>query len=137
MIITLDYVTENPWLLILILLLVFGAIVLAVILVKKYSPQFKNEEKPKTDEEIAKDEVDRLTVPMDEGDKSLDEVRKVEAETKTVKEPAPNREEAANYESHRATVEGDEEFQKQMDEYSKTHPAEVPVNLDSEEKDKK
>jgi len=129
------------WLFIIIILAVFGFIVVAVILLKKYSPLFKSDEKPKSDEEIAKEEVERLTVPMDEKDnKSLDEVHKAEIETKEVKEEIPNREEAANYESHRATVNGDEDFQKQMEEYSKTHPNEEPVNLgsdDDKEKEKK
>ena len=76
-----DFITENPWLLILILLLAFGVIVLAVILVRKYSPHFKSTELLKSDEEIAKEEVDRLIESMDDNNKSLDEIKKEDRET--------------------------------------------------------
>lgn len=118
-----DFVSETPWLIIVILLAVFGAIVLAVILIKKYSPHFKSTEKPKTDEEIAREEVERLTVPMDEENKSLEEARK---EARELKEK-PTSGEAAEYESHRATVEADEDFQRQMEEYAKAHPEEEAI----------
>lgn len=122
-----DYATENPWLIILILLAVFGLIVLAVILIRKYSPHFKNTEKPKTDEEIAKEEVERLTVPMEENNKNLEEVKEEARSIK--KEEKPSLHEAAEYETHRLTVEADEELQRQMDEYAKAHPEEEAVSM--------
>ncbi len=121
-----DYATDNPWLIILILLAVFGLIVLAVILIRKYSPHFKNTEKPKTDEEIAKEEVERLTIPMEEENKNLEEVKE---EARSIKNEAkPTAHEAAEYESHRLTVEADEDFQRQMEEYAKSHPEEEAVS---------
>ncbi len=120
-----DFLTENPWLLILILLLVFGAIVVAVILIRRYSPHFKTIEKPKTDEEIAKEEVERLTVPMDEENKNLEEVKK---EAREIVKEKPLNSEAADYESHRVTVEADEDFQRQMEEYAKNHPEEEAIS---------
>ncbi len=124
--ITLDYLTSNPWLIVLILLGVFGLIVLLVILIKKYSPHFKNLDKPKTDEEIAREEVERLTVPMEEENKSLEEVK---AESRSIKkEEAPSEIDAADYETHRLTVEGDKDFQRQMDQYNKDHPEEMTIS---------
>lgn len=123
---TLDYVSENPWLIIIILLSVFGLIVLIVILIKKYSPHFRSEDKPKTDEEIAKEEVERLTVPMEEDNKNLEEVK---AEERAIrKEEKPTEQEAAEYETHRLTVEGNEDLQRQMEEYSKAHPEEEAIS---------
>ncbi len=122
----LDYITQNPWLIVLILLAIFGLVVLTVILIKKYSPHFKNTDKPKTDEEIAKEEVERLIVPMEEENKSLEEVKNERRSLK--KEEAPSEKEAADYETHRLTVEGDEDLQRQMDEYAKNHPEEVAVS---------
>ncbi len=122
----LDYITQNPWLIVLILLAIFGLVVLTVILIKKYSPHFKNTDKPKTDEEIAKEEVERLIVPMEEENKSLEEVKNERRSLK--KEETPSEKEAADYETHRLTVEGDEDLQRQMDEYAKNHPEEVAVS---------
>lgn len=53
----------------------FGLIVLLVILLKKHVPGLKNEEKPKSDKEIAKEELDRLLEKVDdpEAEKSLEE----------------------------------------------------------------
>lgn len=132
-----DFLTDNPWLIILILLLVFGAIVGAVILIRRYSPHFKSNEKPKTDEEIAKEEVERLTVPMDEENKNLEEAKK---EAREIVKEKPSEKEAADYESHCATIEADEDFQRQMEEYAKSHPEEEAISssdLSLHEDDKK
>ncbi len=137
---TYDFLTSNPWLIILILLAVFGALVLVVILIKKYSPHFQNTDKLKSEEEIAKEEVDRLIVPMDEENKSLEEVKEERKNTidRSIK---PSEEEAASYESHRATVKADESLRKQMEEYAKAHPEEEAIaigdlNLEESKKDK-
>lgn len=54
------------WLIPIIIVGVFGVIVIAVILIKKNVKAFKNEEKPKSDKEIAQEEMDRLLVPVDD-----------------------------------------------------------------------
>jgi hypothetical protein len=121
--ITFDYITEHGWLFVLILLAVFGAIVIGVILVKKYAPHFKSQEKPKSDEEIAKEEVARLTEPVEE------ETPKKKAVEEKVAEKAPSNKEAADYESHRATVSSeDQSFAKQMEDYVKAHPEEEELS---------
>ncbi len=48
-----------------ILVVVFGAIVLGVILAKKHIKFFQSEEQPKSDKEIAQEELDRLLEPVD------------------------------------------------------------------------
>ncbi|MCI5940345.1 MAG: hypothetical protein SPI62_00065 [Candidatus Enteromonas sp.] len=64
-----------PVIVILCLVGFFGLIVLLVILLKKHVPGLKNEEKPKSDKEIAKEELDRLLEKVDdpEAEKSLEE----------------------------------------------------------------
>ena len=49
-----------------ILVAVFGVIVVIVILLKKHVSIFKSDEKPKSDKEIAKEELDRLLEPVEE-----------------------------------------------------------------------
>lgn len=141
--ITYDYVSEHGWLFLLIILLAFGAIVLAVILLKKYSPHFKSQEKPKSEEEIAKEEVDRLIQPM-EDEKPTNESAKEPTKEKEEKvvEKVPTKKEAADYESHRATVSTeDESFAKQMEDYAKAHPEEEELSssnaIKNNEKNKK
>lgn len=54
------------WLIPIIIVGVFGVIVLAVILIKKNIKAFKTEEKPKSDKEIAQEEMNRLLVSVDD-----------------------------------------------------------------------
>lgn len=54
------------WLIPIIIVGVFGVIVLAVILIKKNVKAFKTEEKPKSDKEIAQEEMNRLLVSVDD-----------------------------------------------------------------------
>ena len=49
-----------------ILLAVFGVIVVAVILVKRHVSVFKSDEKPKSDEEIAQEELNRILEPVED-----------------------------------------------------------------------
>jgi hypothetical protein len=122
---TFDYVTEHGWLFVLIILAVFGLIVIGVILLKKYAPHFKSQEKPKSEEEIAKEEVDRLTRPVEDDVPA----KKEEVKEEKVAEKAPTNKEAADYESHRATVSSeDQSFAKQMEEYAKAHPEEEELS---------
>lgn len=64
-----------PVIIILCLVGFFGLVVLLVILLKKHVPGLKNEEKPKSDKEIAKEELDRLLEKVDdpEAEKQLEE----------------------------------------------------------------
>lgn len=54
------------WAIPLIIVAVFGVIVVAVILVKKHVHFFQSDEKPKSDKEIAKEELDRILEPVEE-----------------------------------------------------------------------
>lgn len=54
------------WLIPIIIVGVFGVIVLAVIIIKKNVKAFKTEEKPKSDKEIAQEEMNRLLVSVDD-----------------------------------------------------------------------
>jgi flagellar biosynthesis/type III secretory pathway M-ring protein FliF/YscJ len=131
---TQDPIYQQSWFILLMIVLVFGVIVLAVILVRKYAKPFKNDEKPKSEEEIAREEVERITRPMDEDAKPAEEA---EAES-SKDEKAPSREEAARYESERATEEiDDEETQKAMEQYAHDHPVESQPSEDKEEKPSK
>ena len=49
-----------------ILVAAFGIIVLIVILLKKHVKVFKKDEQPKSDKEIAAEELDRLLEPVEE-----------------------------------------------------------------------
>lgn len=55
-----------PWLIPVILVAVFGVIVIAVILLKRHVKFFQSDEKPKSDKEIASEELDRLLEPVEE-----------------------------------------------------------------------
>lgn len=106
-----DGITERPILLIVILVAVFGVIVLAVILIRKYSPHFKNTETLKSEKEIAEEEVNRLIVDIEE--------------EPTKDKDAPSEEEALAYEMNQILRESDDEnYQKQAEEYAKEHPEE-------------
>lgn len=55
------------WLIPLILVAFFGVIVLVVILIKKHSNVFKNpEDKPKSESEVAEEEVNRVLEEVDD-----------------------------------------------------------------------
>ena len=51
---------EQPWFIVLVLLLFFGVIVFAVITLKRHSKLFKGEEGPKSEEEVVEEELDRV-----------------------------------------------------------------------------
>ncbi len=53
-------VFAQPWFIILMLLIFFGLIVFAVIMIKRHSSLFKSEEAPKSEEEVVKEELDRV-----------------------------------------------------------------------------
>lgn len=107
--------TLPPWLIIVILVGFFGIIVVAVILVKKFAKPFKSDEKPKSDKEIANEEVMRLTQELDE------EEYQQAKENKERKAGKPTEEEALQEEMDRILqpVE-DEETAEQIENYSET-----------------
>ena len=61
---TIEDFFQSPLFITLALVIFFGIIVLAVILVKKYVKPFQNTEKPKSDKEIAEEEVNRLVTDI-------------------------------------------------------------------------
>jgi flagellar biosynthesis/type III secretory pathway M-ring protein FliF/YscJ len=81
------------WLIPVILVVFFGLIVLAVILIRKYAKPFKSEDKPKSQEEIAQEELDRVLQPVDdeEAAKQMENFDQQNAikEEKATKESAP------------------------------------------------
>jgi FtsZ-interacting cell division protein ZipA len=109
------------------LVAIFGVIVLAVILIKKYGKHFRNDEKPKSDQEIADEEVKRMVVDVDdetaakmnEAARDLDEESKKDANK-------PEEKEVIQEEVNRATrpVE-DEATAKAMAKYAAEHPEEA------------
>ncbi len=61
------YANDLPAILIpIILVAVFGLIVLLVIMLKKHVKWFKSDEKPKSDKEIAQEELDRILEPVED-----------------------------------------------------------------------
>ena len=54
------------WLTPVIIVAVFGVIVLAVILVKQHVKPFQNQDKPKSDKEVAQEELDRILQPVED-----------------------------------------------------------------------
>ncbi len=101
-------VTDNPVILVLILLAVFGVIVLGVILIKKYVPAFKNTDTLKSEKEIAEEEVNRLVVDVDEGLKKKEDKDK------------PSEEEALRYEMNRILEDVPEDKKKEEKAEEKT-----------------
>ncbi len=118
----LSSIVDNPVILVIILVAVFGVIVLAVILIKKYVPAFKNTDTLKSEKEIAEEEVNRLVVDVDEGLKKKEDKDK------------PSEEEALQYEMNRILEDIPEE--KKKDEGSKEKPSnEEKIVLTNETKE--
>jgi FtsZ-interacting cell division protein ZipA len=118
------------------LVAIFGVIVIAVILVKKYGKHFKSDEKPKSEKEIADEEVKRMVVdPEDENAVAMDEASKELAETSKKDPNQPDEEEAVADEVNRATrpVEN-EEAAKAMARYAAEHPEEADAVSSKEDK---
>ena len=136
---TLSSITSQPWFIIVMLLAIFGIIVIAVILVKKYSKHFKSDEKPKSDREIAEEEVNRILVDIEEDDEAKKEMeeasKKIKKKSKEIK---PSEEEILQDEMNR-TVEPVEDAKalEAMDEYAKNHPEEAETAIEESEKEGK
>lgn len=127
---------EEPWFIIVMLLLIFGSIVLIVMLIKKYVKPFQSSEKPKTDKEIAEEEVNRMVVDIDSSEqKKLDDASK-ELNSETAKDVSrPSEKEAVEEEVNRTTrpVEN-EEAAKAMAKYAAEHPEEAEAAAHKGEK---
>lgn len=54
------------WLWPILILAFFGIIVFVVIMLKRHVKIFKDDDKPKSDKEIAKEELDRLLEPIED-----------------------------------------------------------------------
>lgn len=52
---------------------IFALVVLVVILLKKHTKIFRSDEKPKSDREIAKEELDRVLQPIEEDNTKEDD----------------------------------------------------------------
>lgn len=115
--------TDSPLFITLALVAFFGVIVIAVILLKRYAKPFMSDDKPKTDKEIAEEEVNRILVDFDaEAVAKLDEASE---ELSKIDEDKPTEEEILEEEMARATEEiVDPEIAKAMAEYAANHPEE-------------
>lgn len=65
--------SSGDWWWLFVILGIFAIIVIAVILVKRHVKIFQNQEQPKTDKEIAQEELDRLLQPIEEEKKTDEE----------------------------------------------------------------
>lgn len=88
-----------------VILALMGIIVLAVILLKRHVGVFKSDEKPKSDKEIAKEELDRILEPF-EGDAS-----QPKEETPSEEEPSSDGAEATEEPSEGSAPKDEEEGQ--------------------------
>lgn len=104
------------WLIPVLLVVFFGVIAGGVFLLRKYAKPFKSDEKPKTDKEIAEEEVSRLTQELNE--QEYEEAK----ERKAKKEGKPTEEEALQDELNRMIkpVE-DEKTIEEMENYDKNN----------------
>lgn len=75
-----------PVLIGLILVAAFGVLVLLVILLKRHVKIFKSDEKPKSDKEIAAEELDRILEPVEDLEPKKEEA---EEESEEKKDDAP------------------------------------------------
>ncbi|MCQ2801159.1 MAG: hypothetical protein MJ222_00680 [Bacilli bacterium] len=79
--VTLGGIADHPGIIIAILVAFFGLIVLAVILIKRKVKPLQIKKDEMTEEEAAKEELDRILVPVDdETQKQMEEAAKKEAE---------------------------------------------------------
>lgn len=107
------------WAILLLILLVFGVIALGVFLVRKFAKPFRNDEKLKSDREIAEEEVQRMTQELDE-----EELRQSE-EAKARKNGKPTEEEARQEALNRVLQPTSEEEAKAMNDYAASHADEA------------
>ena len=80
-------VFEQPWFIILVLLLFFGIIVFAVIMLKRHSSLFKSDEAPKNEEEVVREELDRVLETV-EDEKTAEQMANFDQE-EAIKDEVP------------------------------------------------
>lgn len=128
---------DSSLFILLVLVAVFGLIVLGVILIKKYSKHFQSNEKPKSDKEIAEEEVNRLLVDVD-NEKTKEEMeeaaKEIEKKSKKVEEKPSEKEILEDEMNRLVSPVTNEESLKAMEEYSKEHPDEEKEATKKEEK---
>ena len=61
-----DITDQLPWLIPVIILAFFGAIVFAIIMVKRHTNLFKDDEKPKSEQEVVEEELERVLQPVED-----------------------------------------------------------------------
>lgn len=130
-----DSIMENPLFITLGLIVLFGIIVIGVILLKKYVKVFQNDEGPKSDREIAAEEVNRVLTEITDEDTLRAMETAAEELEKDSEEGRPSDEEILKEEMARTTEEVlDEETVKAMQKYAEEHPEESAYfdNLNSE-----
>ncbi len=120
---------SNPGIILVLILVVFGLVALLVFLLRKYVPFFKSDEKVKTPEEIAKEEVDRLVEDLDE---------ELEKEADTLEKERKKEESQDSYhddslERTLSSVE-DEKTAEAMEQYRLSHPEEEEAIKNDENK---
>ncbi len=117
---------SNPIVIIVGLLLIFGVIVAGVILVKKYAKPFQNTEKPKSDKEIAEEELNRLLVDVEDDEAKKEMENYAKKAEKASRKPLPPTPEEAAAENMARILEPvtDEKTARAMEEYQEEHPEE-------------
>ena len=124
---------QSPLFITLALVIFFGVIVLAVILVKKYVKPFQNTEKPKSDKEIAEEEVNRLVTDITD-EQTLQQMNEAARELEKDSD-RPTEQEVAEEEVERATeMVEDEAAAEAMRRYAEEHPEEAAAFQDKEDK---
>ena len=124
---------ESPLFITIALVVFFGIIVLGVILVKKYVKPFQNQEKPKSDKEIAEEEVNRLVTDITD-EATLEQMNEAARELEKDSDK-PTEEEVAEEEVSRATKEvADEATAEAMRRYAEEHPEEAAAFEEKEDK---
>ena len=74
-----DFTDQLPWLIPVILLAFFGAIVFAIIMIKRHTNLFKDDEKPKSESEVIEEELDRVLQPV-ENEETAESMRQYQQE---------------------------------------------------------
>lgn len=121
----------NPIFYILIIIAVLAVIIGLIILAKRHLKIFKSDEKPKSDKEIAEEEINRLLEDVD--DEKIKEEMNSLAQQEIEKDKAEKPFEKKTLEENFAEEEvglvaeelDDEKTKKAMEDYAKEHPEEI------------
>lgn len=131
---SIDEFFKSPLFTVLAIVIFFGLIVIGVILVKKYVKPFQNTEKPKSDKEIAEEEVNRLVTDITD-EETIQQMNEAARELEKDAD-RPTEKEVAEEEVSRATEEVlDEATAEAMRRYAEEHPEEAAVFEEKEDKE--